>query len=164
MPDHVDAFDLGEFLDSMRGESELPEGYYEECAEFIAGAAEALQHAHEAGVVHRDLKPSNILMTPEGTPKITDFGIAKDLDNHSQQLTKTGATLGTPSFAPPEQVGGDRQVDGRADVYSLGSTLFALLTGRPPFEGTTILNVVRQVLREDPPRPSSLRDREAIGR
>ena len=132
-----DAFDLGEFLDSMRGEPELPEGYYEECAEFIAGAAEALQHAHDSGVVHRDLKPSNILMTPEGAPKITDFGLAQV--SGESALTRTGELAGTFRYMSPEQVSQGRGgLDHRSDIFSLGVVMYEMLVGYPPFYGTRV--------------------------
>lgn len=135
-------------------------------AELIATLARALHHAHERGVVHRDLKPGNILLAADGTPKITDFGLAKRLDNQSH--TVTGSVLGTPSYMAPEQASGDtRRIGAAADVYGLGAILYELLTGRPPFRGETPWDTVAQVLSDEPVPPTQLqpkvpRDLETI--
>lgn len=114
--------------------------------------ADALAAAHETGVVHRDLKPANILMTADGTPKVSDFGIAH-LESMTQ-LTRTGEVLGTPRYISPEQIEG--RVDARSDVYGLGIVLYELLTGRPPFDGGSSVEIVRKQLRERPVPPSAL--------
>ena len=135
-------------------------------AALIVTLARALHHAHERGVVHRDLKPGNILLTTDGTPKITDFGLAKRLDNQSH--TVTGAVLGTPSYMAPEQAAGDsRRIGAAADIYGLGAILYELLTGRPPFKGETPWDTVAQVLTDEPVPPARLqpkvpRDLETI--
>jgi|GEM_PF-1245219 len=121
---------------------------YREAAELMRKVAEAVHYAHRLGVVHRDLKPGNVLITAEGEPKVTDFGLAKRLDSQ-QSLTATGQILGTPSYMAPEQALGDNSAIGPwTDIYSLGATLFAALVGRPPFVGTAIhellINVVEQ--------------------
>ncbi len=129
-----------------------------EAARLTEQLARALQFAHERGVVHRDLKPANVLLDEEGRPRITDFGIAKDLSNLSEQLTKTGAAVGTPSYAPPEQLRGDKEALGpRSDVYSLGATLYALLTGRPPFVGANPINVIAAAMLREAEPPSTHR-------
>ena len=114
----------------------------------------ALAHAHEQGVVHRDLKPSNVLLRArDGAPLLTDFGLAKRLDQ-SQALTQTGEVLGTPGYLAPEQCGVPGEIGPATDVYGLGALLYALLTGRPPCAGATLIDSLRQVI-EVPPRPPS---------
>src|SRR5262249_35850661 len=108
-------------------------------AEMTEKLAAAMHSAHERGVIHRDLKPGNVLLTQEGIPKITDFGLAKCLESDSSQ-TKQGTLLGTPSYMAPEQARGDTKECGPlADVYALGITLYEMLTGRPPFVGASII-------------------------
>ena len=122
-----------------------------EIARIGALVASALQCAHEAGIVHRDVKPSNILLDERGKPYLSDFGLALDSSHGSVQLTRTGATLGTPPYMPPEQVrGGKGKVDARSDVYSLGASLYEALTGRMPFEGEEAMQILNQVLTRDP--------------
>jgi WD40 repeat protein len=129
--------------------------------------ARAVQAAHAKGIVHRDLKPANVLLADDGTPKITDFGIAKRLDSAAGR-TATGAILGTPSYMAPEQAGGDAKAVGpAADVYALGAILYELLTGRPPFLAATPLDTLLQVVSDDPVPPTRLnpqtpRDLETI--
>jgi serine/threonine protein kinase len=119
-------------------------------AQLIQTLAQAVQHAHEHGVLHRDLKPANILLTPEGTPKIVDFGLAKRLDLDLGH-TQTGAVLGSPSYMSPEQAAGKvRQLGPATDVYALGTILYELLTGEPPFRGTTLLDTLEKVRHHDP--------------
>jgi hypothetical protein len=118
-------------------------------AELMQTLARAVHAAHQAHVVHRDLKPANVLLSADGQPKITDFGLAKKLDEQSQ--TQTGAVVGTPSYMAPEQAGGKGKEVGRAaDVYALGAILYELLTGRPPFKAPSTLDTVLQVLSEEP--------------
>jgi formylglycine-generating enzyme required for sulfatase activity/tRNA A-37 threonylcarbamoyl transferase component Bud32 len=129
--------------------------------------ARAMHAAHQAGVLHRDLKPDNILLTSDGSPKISDFGLAKRLDAEAGQ-TATGMIMGTPSYMAPEQAEGkSKEVSVAADVYSLGAILYELLTGRPPFRAATVLDTLFQVKNQDPVPPRQLnpavpRDLETI--
>jgi serine/threonine-protein kinase len=125
-------------------------------ATVVEALARAMQYAHERGVVHRDLKPSNVLLAEDGTPKVTDFGLAKRFDDDSGR-TATGQVLGTPSYMAPEQAGGESNKVGPAtDVYALGATLYDLLTGRPPFSGSSMLDTLEMVRTREPVSPGSL--------
>ncbi|MCO5167486.1 MAG: protein kinase [Planctomycetes bacterium] len=130
----------------------------EACALF-ARLARALEHAHAAGVLHRDLKPDNVLLDARGEPLLTDFGLTRDLvQGPASSLSTGGQLLGTPDYWPPEQAAGELERIGPAsDVYGLGATLFAALTGRPPFESEGVFDAVRAVRLEAPPAPSALR-------
>jgi predicted Ser/Thr protein kinase len=136
-------------------------------AELVEVLARAVHAAHERGIVHRDLKPGNVLLAADGTPKVTDFGLAKYLDE-TGALTKSGDVLGTPSYMAPEQAEGRLgEIGPRTDVYALGAILYEALTGEPPFRGATPWDTVQQVRSHDPVRPSQLRrdiprDLEAI--
>jgi tRNA A-37 threonylcarbamoyl transferase component Bud32 len=135
-----------------------------EAAELVEKLAQAMHVAHGRGVIHRDLKPANVLLAEDGTPKVTDFGLAKKLDEAGQ--TATGAVMGTPSYMAPEQAGG-KPVGPLADVYALGAILYECLTGRPPFRAATALDTILQVVTDEPAPPSLLapqvpRDLETI--
>ncbi len=112
----------------------------------------ALQYAHELGIVHRDLKPSNLMVQPDGTLKLTDFGIAKDLD--STQLTSEQCTVGTASYMSPEQCKGDRSLTHRSDLYSLGVVLYEMLTGHKPFEADSAMQMFLNHVQGKFERPS----------
>jgi serine/threonine-protein kinase len=124
-----------------------------EAAELLAPICRAIHFAHERGVLHRDLKPSNILIDEEGRPHVSDFGLAKRVETDSG-LTLSGAVLGTPSYMAPEQAAGKRGKVGReSDVYSLGTILYAMLTGRPPFQAATPVETVMMVVEQEPLPP-----------
>jgi WD40 repeat protein/tRNA A-37 threonylcarbamoyl transferase component Bud32 len=128
-----------------------------EAVALVETLARAIHTAHQQGIIHRDLKPANVLLTADNQPKITDFGLAKRLDQYSGH-TASGAIVGTPSYMAPEQVGGSRyKVGPAADVYALGTILYELLTGRPPFVAETPGETFLQVQNEEPVSPSLLR-------
>jgi PAS domain S-box-containing protein len=125
-------------------------------ARVIQLLAQAMDCAHQTGVIHRDLKPANVLLTTDGVPKITDFGLAKRLEEDVGQ-TQTGDIVGTPSYMSPEQAEGKTRLIGQlSDVYALGAILYELLTGRPPFQAATPLDTLLQVLEGEPVAPRRL--------
>ena len=120
-------------------------------------ALSALEHAHAAGVIHRDIKPENMLVAQNGTLKITDLGLAKaNLVEEDSALTISGTVMGTPHYMAPEQIRGDKTIDGRADLYALGATLFHCATGRPPFAGATLAVIMNKHLTDPTPNPKSI--------
>jgi WD40 repeat protein len=153
----------GGSLESKLGGAPRPPG---EAARLVETLARAMDAAHRAGIVHRDLKPANVLLAGDGTPKITDFGLAKKLDQTDQ--TASGAIMGTPSYMAPEQASGkSKEVGPPADVYALGAILYEVLTGRPPFKAATAFDTIAQLLQDEPvpPRllqPQTPRDLETI--
>ena len=163
--DFIDGHDLGEEIargtyeprtDSV-GTRPGDGGFRDRVARLVIALCEAVQHAHQHGVIHRDLKPANVLIDGAGAPHLTDFGLARRLDTGSD-LTVTGQTLGSPHYMPPEQAGGDhRGASTAGDVYSLGAILYHLLTGRPPFEGATLAEVLRAVVDRPPIPPRTIR-------
>ncbi len=128
-------------------------------AKLLAAVALAVHHAHQRGILHRDLKPSNILLDEQGQPYVSDFGLAKRLEEQSE-LTQSGAIVGTPSYMAPEQATGKRGgVTTAADVYGLGAVLYAMLTGRPPFQGDSALQTIENVKESEPDPPSGVNRR-----
>jgi serine/threonine protein kinase len=126
-----------------------------QAAQTVEALARAMQAAHQAGIIHRDLKPANVLVAEDGALKVTDFGLAKQLDQTGQ--TASGAVMGTPSYMAPEQAGGQTKLVGPAsDVYALGAILYELLTGRPPFKAASAMDTLRQVLEQEPAPPRFL--------
>ncbi len=136
-------------------------------ARLLKTVSDAVAYGHERGIIHRDLKPANILLTAEGAPKVTDFGLAKRVEA-AGDLTHTGQILGTPSYMPPEQARGDlTSIGPSSDVYSLGAVLYHAVTGRPPFLAATVMAVLKAVLDAEPVPPRQLnpqvdRDLETI--
>jgi len=149
----------GEALsDRIAREKQLP---IEEAVRITREAASALDYAHRHGVIHRDIKPGNILLQ-DGTALVSDFGIALAVSNAGgARLTETGLSLGTPYYMSPEQATGDRQLDARSDVYSLGAVLYEMLTGDPPHTGSTAQAVIAAVVTEQPRDVAARRPRIA---
>lgn len=147
------AFVNGQSLADRVAAGPLPPG---ESATFVMKIAQAVEYAHQQGVVHRDLKPANVILTPAGQPRVTDFGLAKQIET-AAGLTVSGQILGTPGYLPPEQAEGrNDDVGPRSDVYSLGAILYTLLTGRPPFQSATPIETLRQVVDQQPVSPRAL--------
>ena len=115
----------------------------------------ALDFSHRNGIVHRDVKPGNVMITPQGTVKVMDFGIARAVSDSAATMTSTAAVIGTAQYLSPEQARGEG-VDARSDVYSMGCLLYELVTGAPPFTGDSPVSVAYQHVREDPRLPSSI--------
>jgi serine/threonine protein kinase len=180
-PNIVQIFDVGESFGKPYFSLEFVEGGSLErklnrstltgpqAAELVEALSRGMHTAHEQGIIHRDLKPANILLTKDGTPKVTDFGLAKQLQSESGSgRTQSGSVMGTPSYMSPEQAEGNLEVLGPAtDVYALGAILYSALTGRPPFKGATVMETINQVIHDEPVPPSRLqpgvpRDLETI--
>ena len=129
--------------------------YFDTVARMIAEVADALEHAHQHGVIHRDIKPSNLLLSPDGRLSVNDFGLARMLEQPG--MTMTGEFVGTPAYMSPEQItAGRTPLDHRTDIYSLGATLYELLTLRPPFAGERRDQVLAQILHKEPVPPRKL--------
>ncbi|NQW16289.1 MAG: protein kinase [Chloroflexi bacterium] len=165
-PNVVQIFDVGEDGDRHFIALEfLPENLarliesggfpVERAARLGVGIADGLGEIHALGIVHRDMKPQNVLITPDGTPKVTDFGIARTEEVSS--MTATGALMGTPYYMSPEQARGE-PADSRSDVYAVGCIIYEMLTGEVPFDAPTPLAVIRQQIEQDPRPVRSLRD------
>lgn len=143
----------GESMSAMLRDSVLSS---DKACELMRKVARAVHYSHQQGIIHRDLKPQNIMISEQGEPKVTDFGLAKLLWDEGQEETKTGEILGTPGYISPEQARGERSVGPPADIHALGAILYFLLTGRAPFVGTTPVDTIRQVISDEPLPPSKL--------
>jgi len=139
----------------LKREGVIPEG---EGLQIARHVALALQHAHDAGLVHRDIKPDNIFLAADGQAKLGDLGLARSAGAEESRLTQTGVMVGTPHYVSPEQAKGSADVDTRSDIYSLGATLYHMVTGQVPFEGDTAMAVLNKHLNEELPWPADLND------
>ena len=149
---------LADRIENLRKRSVQPPGHYREVAALFLRIAVAVDHAHQTGVIHRDIKPSNILLTGEGEPKVTDFGLAKIED--ALHLTRSGEFAGTPYYMSPEQALRRRKrIDKRTDIFSLGVTLYEMLALHRPFEGKTTHEVIAQIIAGSPRDPRRLNTR-----
>src|SRR5579883_341506 len=126
-----------------------------EAVEIILQIAQALQHAHRRGLIHRDVKPANIVLTTEGIAKLADLGMARETDDAVLAQREKGIAMGTPYYMAPEQIRGRQNIDGRADLYALGATLYHMVTGKPPFYYPEVDRVLMAHLEEEltPPLP-----------
>jgi serine/threonine protein kinase len=169
-PNIVQVYDFGEeggvaylVMEFIRGselKSALASGRVfdrRQCVRIMSELLDALDFAHEAGVVHRDIKPANVMLDSQGRAKLTDFGVARitDADRTGAERTQAGTVVGTPAYMSPEQIEGQR-VDRRSDIFSAGIILYQFLTGQKPFTGEGAWTVARKIIQEDPPMPSTL--------
>src|SRR5690348_11130571 len=139
----------------LEREKQLP---VDEAIRIATAVASALDYAHRRGVIHRDLKPENILLH-EGQPLVADFGIALAISNAGgARITQTGLSLGTPQYMSPEQATGDRAIDGRTDIYSLGALTYEMLAGEPPHTGATAQAIIARVITDKPRSVRATRD------
>jgi len=137
----------GKPLEDMISRRGMPE---KQALDIIEQVGRALEHAHEQGIIHRDVKPGNVLVRKDGHVQVMDFGLAKEI-NTGRKMTHSGVTVGTPHYMSPEQARGfSRGVDERTDIYSMGAVLYELLTGRPPFDGDSPVEVVLKVVQQEP--------------
>lgn len=175
-PNIVAAYDVGrvgkhhyyvmEFVegDTVHTKIRSEHGYDEDDAlEVVIKMASALQHAHERELIHRDVKPKNIMITREGVPKLADLGLARIIRDDERAKAEEGRTLGTPYYISPEQIRGDRHISPGTDIYSLGATFFTMLTGRVPFPGRGLDEVLDHHLGSPVPMASELNPRVDVG-
>ena len=134
--------------DRIEREGALP---VEVALELAIQTARGLAYAHKHGIVHRDIKPDNIMITPDGTAKICDMGLARSTEGEDQTLTQTGMAVGTPHYIAPEQAKGERKLDARTDIYALGATICHMISGAPPFSGDSIAVILMKHMTEMPP-------------
>jgi len=130
----------------------------DEATKVVLQIAQGLKFAHGEGFIHRDIKPDNVVVSKEGVAKIMDMGLSKNIDEAQTFRTVTGVALGTPHYISPEQARGDKGIDGRADIYSLGATYYHLVTGETPFHGANAMEVIAQHINKQLPDPRDIRD------
>lgn len=155
-----------EYVNGITIKEQLQEGkIYEEreAIEIVLQIAQALQHAHRRQLIHRDIKPANIILTPDGVAKLADLGMARETEDRDLAQAEKGMTIGTPFYIAPEQIQSKGIVDSRADIYSLGATLYHMVTGQPPFPYSRIDQVLRAHLREELTRPDELNPKLSRG-
>ncbi len=145
--DYVEGISLEDALADRKRQRLSPK----RISEIIRDVADALGYAHSKGIIHRDIKPANILLDRDGKPFLTDFGLAKEVRGLEKSLTLTGVIMGTPYYMSPEQARGDKRIDRRSDIFSLGVIMYEALTGRKPFAGTQIYEILNKVIDTDPP-------------
>jgi serine/threonine-protein kinase len=175
-PNIVQAFDVGEAGGYHYFVMEYVEGHtlFDELAahkvfgesealRIVIQVARALQHAHSMGLIHRDVKPKNIMLTPEGTAKLADMGLARMTSDAEAAQAEAGRAFGTPYYISPEQIRGEVDIDARADIYSLGATLYHMVTGQVPFEGPTPAAVMHKHLKEQLVPPDHLNTELSAG-
>jgi len=154
--EYVDGTTLTELIETKRPTEK-------EICRMAIKICDAVSYAHRLGILHRDIKPSNILVDSAGEPYLADFGLAKQL-SVSQDLTRTGAILGTPAYMSPEQAAGNRNLSStETDVYALGAVLYFMATGQPPFTGRTVVEVLMRVLEQEPPNARSINPELSTG-
>ena len=119
-----------------------------EALDIMIQLTDALAHAHQRGLIHRDIKPKNIILTPQGVAKLTDLGLARAVDDKQAAEMEAGKAYGTPYYISPEQIRGEVDIDFRADIYSLGATMYHIVTGKPPFDGETPTSVMHKHLKQ----------------
>ncbi|QDU65743.1 bifunctional serine/threonine-protein kinase/formylglycine-generating enzyme family protein [Engelhardtia mirabilis] len=147
---------LKDFIAGVSSGTQLPSDYHRRVADLVARVADGLHASHGVGVIHRDVKPANILIAPDGTPRLTDFGLARVVDDSFDSVT--GDFAGTWAYMSPEQVTAKRMgLDHRTDIFSLGVVLYELLALRRPFEGDTTHQIAQRIVTYDPPDPSTIR-------
>jgi serine/threonine protein kinase/tetratricopeptide (TPR) repeat protein len=170
-PNIIPIYDMGkmanqhyftmEYVDGQSLEEIILKGgvSQKQALDVIRQVGRALSHAHERGIIHRDVKPANILVDKQFHVQVTDFGLAKEVRT-GRNMTHSGVTVGTPHYMSPEQArGASRKVDHRSDIYSLGAVLYELLTGQPPFDGETPVEIVLKVIQDEPVAPRKLKPR-----
>jgi serine/threonine-protein kinase len=148
--EHVEGITIKEVVEAGKTYGE------QEALEIIIQIAQALQHAHRRGLIHRDVKPANIILTSDGVAKLADIGMARETADEEVARAEKGMTIGTPFYIATEQIHEGSSIDGRADIYALGATLYHMVTGQPPFPGTKVDEVLKAHLEEHLTPPDHL--------